>query len=323
MQLKQRRKSAKKHKYNRPKPQKRKVVPKRSKCEEPEPKKTKKVIIQREMDKSEVIETLSIFFYNAIQKNEKSKPRRNVGGTTTALCIAPSIFNSHDVLRVTPPTVEEIKLFISSIFDRRRLAAETGVFALVLLMRTSIKMNSSNWMRLILVSLLLANKEAEDVYSVWNVRFVGLIPNLPVYEINLLEMEFLQYLKYRLHVERPTYEKYYKQLVALIPEKPEITENPDPEESETLISSESENSLPRLDDTDVNPLDEDVDVNEIQPNFDDSEEEEFGNSEKNPAYYGTPVPAYPAKPRNSAAVIVLRPPPGRISEKISRVESIP
>jgi len=83
---------------------------------------------------------------------------------------------------------------------------------------------SRNVARLILMALLLANKDAEDVYTVWNVRFVGIIPNLPVYEINFLEMEFLQILQYRLHVERVEYERFYRKLLTLLPEKSEAEE---------------------------------------------------------------------------------------------------
>jgi len=172
--------------------------------------------LEKEMDRNEVIESLAIYFYNSILKNQTPKiPRRK---RSSVLCTSPSIFNSTDI-HVASPTILEIRNFIETIFEKRRLAAESGVVALVLFSRAGVKVNSSNWMRLILVILLLANKEAEDVYSVWNVRFVGIIPNLPVYEINLLEMEFLKYLKYRLHVEKPTYKKFYKQLLALLPEK--------------------------------------------------------------------------------------------------------
>jgi len=94
------------------------------------------------------------------------------------------------------------------------------------------------------MALLLANKEAEDVYTVWNVRFVGIIPNLPGYEINFLEMEFLQILNYRLHVERAEYERYYRELLSFLPEKSEaeeseanVTELLDPE---LMEASESE-----------------------------------------------------------------------------------
>jgi len=218
-----RRRSAKKQKCNRAKFQKQrsKMIARRAKAPEKILPKTKD-LGKKEMDVNDVREALAIFFFNTIQQNEKSKQRRHVG-CTTYTCSGPSLFNTPDI-PLTIPTLSEIQDFISLIFKKRRLAAETGVVALVLIMRTRIKMNATNWMRLIMMGMLLANKEAEDVYNVWNVRYVGIIPNLPGYEINVLEMEFLQYLNYRLHVERPTYDKYYLQLHVLVPERPEKEE---------------------------------------------------------------------------------------------------
>jgi len=206
------------------------------------PPKPSKDLMEKIMNKDEVIESLAIFFYNSIQKNEKSWRR------CTPVQTAPSIFSSTD-FHATTPTIPQIRELIETIFEKRRLAAESGVVALVLFSRAGVKINSSNWMRLILVILLLANKEAEDVYSVWNVRFVGIIPNVPVYEINLLELEFLKYLKYRLHVERPTYQKFYKKLVVLLPEKTseekvEKSAEDDAEEfDESMQNEESEEPL--------------------------------------------------------------------------------
>jgi len=221
VQQQNRRRSTKnKQKYNRAK--RSRVNTRRAKETQQTLPKTKNHV-EKEMDLNDVLEALSVFFFNTIQQNEKPKhTRRHVGGSTPSLH-GPSLFNTPDI-HVSTPTLSEIRDFISLIFEKRRLAPETGVVALVLIMRTRIKINSSNWMRLIMMGMLLANKEAEDVFNVWNVRFVGIIPNLPGYEINVLEMEFLSYLKYRLHVERPTYEKYYKQLHVLVPERSEKEE---------------------------------------------------------------------------------------------------
>jgi len=219
-----RRRSAKKQKSKRAKFQKQrsKMFATRAKAPDKILPKTKDLVGKKEMDVNDVREALAIFFFNTIQQNEKSKQRRHVG-CSTYTCSGPSLFNTPDI-PLTTPTLSEIQDFVSLIFEKRRLAAETGVVALVLIMRTRIKMNATNWMRLIMLGMLLSNKEAEDVYNVWNVRYVGIIPNLPGYEINVLEMEFLQYLNYRLHVERPTYDKYYLQLHALVPERPEKEE---------------------------------------------------------------------------------------------------
>jgi len=210
-QKQRRRRSAKKRENRKHQKQRSRMLASRRTKEPQTLPKPKDKIEKKTMNKNEVIESLAIFFYNSIQKNEKPRRRRRCPVQT-----APSIFSD---FRALSPAIPEIRVFIETIFEKRRLAAESGVVALVLFSRAGVKINSSNWMRLILVILLLANKEAEDVYSVWNVRFVGIIPNVPVYEINLLELEFLKYLKYRLHVESLTYQKFYNKLVALLPEK--------------------------------------------------------------------------------------------------------
>jgi hypothetical protein len=291
----QQRRSAKKQK-NKAKLQKRsKILAKqRSKKATEQPPLTTHHDLNREMTNTEVIESLALFCVNAITKNEKIKsPRRN---HTT--CCAPSIFNEPDLTKVSVPSVQQIQDFVNLIFEKRRLAAETGVVGFVLLMRTNIKITSANWMRLVMIALLLANKEAEDFYNVWNVRFVGIVPNLQVYEINLLEMEFLQNIKYRLHVEPPTYQKYYQQLVTLIPIS-EMCEIPEekfeemceiPEEN---YETESENASPEKS-TNLNPLAEE---------------------------YFTKIESHLVSSIHNAVRPFLR--PGKFTEKNPRIESIP
>jgi len=165
------------------------------------------------MDRIDVVIALSTYIYNNIEKQEKLRKSK----------IAPSIFNEHDL--DISHTFEEICEFIQKIFDKRRLQPESGVVALIYLNRTRHRITSYNWKRLVLVSFILSNKEAEDVYSVWNVRFVGFIPSLPVFEINVLELEFLQHINYRLHIETTEYYHYYHQLQLLIPERLDISKD--------------------------------------------------------------------------------------------------
>jgi len=174
------------------------------------------------------------FIFNCIQKYERLKPRHY----GVSCFPGPRIFNSTEQ-NIQTPEEKDIKDFIQAIFDKRRLHVESGIIALVLLMRTGIKINSLNWMRLILISLLLANKQSEDVYSVWNAKFVGLIPNLENLEINILELEFLQYLKYKLHIETSTYQQYYTKLQNLTPVEEEEVE----EEVEMAIVKDVDTSL--------------------------------------------------------------------------------
>jgi hypothetical protein len=203
----------------------------RSESERLKKKEAGRVVVKQELERDDVIKAMAKFIYNCIQQYERLKPRHY----GVSCFPGPRIFNSTDS-NVQPPEVLDIKDFIQAIFDKRRLQVESGIIGLVLLMRTGIKINSLNWMRLILISLLLANKQSEDVYSVWNAKFVGLIPNLENLEINILELEFLQYLKYKLHIETSTYQQYYTKLQNLTPVEEE-------EEVEIAISVEDEASL--------------------------------------------------------------------------------
>jgi hypothetical protein len=200
-------------------------------------------VVKQELEREDVIQAMAKFIYNCIQKYERLKPRHY----GVSCFPGPRIFNSTDP-NIQLPEVLDIKDFIQAIFDKRRLQVEAGIIALVLLMRTGIKISSLNWMRLVLISLLLANKQSEDVYSVWNAKFVGLIPNVENLEINILELEFLQYLKYKLHIETSTYQQYYKKLQNLTPVEEEVEmaiavndaslENPSSEKSQEMSDLE-------------------------------------------------------------------------------------
>jgi hypothetical protein len=189
-----------------------------------------KRIFKAELDRIDVVHGMSRLIYNYIQRYEQFlKPRYpNFPG--------PRLFNSTESELLQSPRIEHIQNFIQSIFDKRRtLHVESGIIALILLNRTKIKIHSHNWMRLVLISLLLANKHCEDVYSVYNAKFVGLIPNLENLEINILELEFLKFLKYRLHIETKTYEQYYSKLQKFFPvEAAEISV-----EDDLMITEES------------------------------------------------------------------------------------
>jgi len=170
-----------------------------------------KRVFKQELDRLDIVHGMARLIYNYIQRYEQLlKPRSpNFPG--------PRLFTSTEP-EIQSPGIEYIQNFIQSIFDKRRtLHVESGIIALILLNRTKIKIHSHNWMRLVLISLLLANKHCEDVYSVYNAKFVGLVPNLENLEINILELEFLKFLKYRLHIETETYEQYYSKLQKFFP----------------------------------------------------------------------------------------------------------
>jgi len=207
-------------------------------------------VVKQELERDDVIQAMAKFIYNCIQKYERLKPRHY----GVSCFPGPRIFNSTEQ-NIQPPEEIDIKDFIQAIFDKRRLQVESGIIALVLLMRTGIKINSLNWMRLILISLLLANKQSEDVYSVWNAKFVGLIPNVENLEINILELEFLQYLKYKLHIETSTYQQYYTKLQNLTPLEEE-------EEVEMVISVKDDASL-------ENPFNEKAEMSDLEELLDE------------------------------------------------------
>jgi len=166
----------------------------------------------------------------------------------------PRLFNSTEYS--PSPSIDQIQQFIQDIFDKRRLHVEAGIISLILLNRTGITLHSQNWMRLLLISLLLANKHCEDVYSVYNAKFVGFIPNLENLEINILELDFLKYLKYRLHIETETYEEYYANLQKFFPieeeENSSNTEETDSIEEDEVLSSALDTSASSLDNIDHN-----------------------------------------------------------------------
>jgi len=204
--------------------------------------------VKAELDRSDVIEGMALFIQDYILRyNQLYKPRyhSNFPG--------PRIFNSTEYSKV--PEITQIQYFIQKIFYARRLHVESGIIALILLNRTGIIIHSQNWMRLLLISLLLANKHCEDVYSVYNAKFVGLIPNVENLEINILELEFLKYLKYRLHIETKTYEEYYAKLQNFFPIEEEDnrsnTEETDSIEEE-VYSSTLDYSTSSLDNVDQN-----------------------------------------------------------------------
>jgi len=190
-------------------------------------------IFKQELEKSDVIEGLARVIHDYVQRYDQLLKPRYQGSHFPG----PRLFNTPEPTTYSP-CLEDIRAFIQSIYDKRHyLHVESGIIALILLNRTNIKIHSQNWMRMVLIAMLLANKHCEDVYSVYNAKFVGLIPNLENLEINILELEFLKFLKYRLHIETETYNHYYAKLQEFFPieEKLEtISEVLTSEEAQTI-----------------------------------------------------------------------------------------
>ncbi|EKX43970.1 hypothetical protein GUITHDRAFT_39669, partial [Guillardia theta CCMP2712] len=73
-------------------------------------------------------------------------------------------------------------------------------------------LNSHNWQRLILVSMMLATKTFDDKYysnKVW-----GKIGGITTAELNNLELEFLNLMGWRMQLNRDEYEWYAEELRA-------------------------------------------------------------------------------------------------------------
>jgi hypothetical protein len=192
--------------------------------------------LKQELDKSDVIEGFARVILDYVQRyNQFFKPRYH-----GSYYPGPRLFNCHEPVSETP-CLEQIRAFIQSIYDKRQqLHVESGIIALILLHRSNVKIHSQNWMRMILIAFLLANKHCEDVYSVYNAKFIGLIPNLGNLEINILELEFLKFLKYRLHIESETYDQYHAKLQEFFPI---VDEEEKLDDALEVIISEDEESL--------------------------------------------------------------------------------
>jgi len=210
---------------------------------------TRSKSVKSELERSDVIQGMALLLQDCIMRYELINRRRN----RTCNFPGPRIFNSTEYSQI--PEIDQIQEFIQTIFDKRRLHVESGIIALILLHRTGINIHSQNWMRLVLISLLLANKHCEDVYSVYNAKFVGIIPNLENLEINILELEFLKFLKYRLHIETETYEEYYAILQNFFPIEEEEDNSSNTEETDSIEEEEyrENNSTSSTDTIDQNP----------------------------------------------------------------------
>jgi len=167
--------------------------------------------IKESLDCADVKRGLALAIFNSTQFHHQSRSKN-----PKLAYPKPVLF--HNPEHFTPPSFEEILTLIEKIFDKRRLPLEAGIVALILLHRTRISITSYNWERLILISLLLANKQIEDVYSVWNSKFLEIIPNLTNLEINVLELEYLQILKYQLYIDECSYKTMYEKVRSVTPE---------------------------------------------------------------------------------------------------------
>jgi hypothetical protein len=138
-------------------------------------------------------------------------------------------------------SVDNIFHFMKSAFRIAQWSPECNVLAMVLLTRlvgsTQVTFNERNWEKLLLCSLLLAQKLWDDT-PLANVDFPELwrqiYPNLgatgpgscDLLLINQMERLFLEKLHYDIHVDRATYTKFYFELHALTDDKGQFALKP-------------------------------------------------------------------------------------------------
>src|SRR5689334_16884451 len=94
-------------------------------------------------------------------------------------------------------------------------------------------MNVHTWRRIVLASLIVADKVFED-YAVWNADFLSLFPQTDIQDLNTLEREFLNFLQYATTFKASDYAKYYFALKELSDNKDILPAKPLSQEQATM-----------------------------------------------------------------------------------------
>mmetsp|Transcript_22672 Transcript_22672/g.89691 ORF Transcript_22672/g.89691 Transcript_22672/m.89691 type:complete len:278 (+) Transcript_22672:50-883(+) len=133
------------------------------------------------------------------------------------------IANDDPDLTIAPET-DAVYTFINTIFKTERLSAECAIMMLAYIerIRTSAKvtMDSTNWRRVLLSTLILASKVWED-QAVWNVDFLSVFPNVDVKDLGQLEKVLLRLIQYNVSLSASVYANYYFELRSLAEENEE------------------------------------------------------------------------------------------------------
>lgn len=130
--------------------------------------------------------------------------------------------SSYKMEKVEPkypiPTVNAIYKFARHLFIKAQLSAECSIVCLVyverLMKKGGLLLLSTNWRPVLLCGLLLASKLWQDLSS-WNVEFSQVYPQYPLENINRLEREFVQALRWEFFISGSLYAKYYFALRAM------------------------------------------------------------------------------------------------------------
>jgi len=113
------------------------------------------------------------------------------------------------------PSIDEIYMFINSIFVRARFSPECNIIGLVYINRVianaSIPLHRANWRPLILAALILAQKIWDDKCLATS-NFALICPKYSKKQVKFFEVKFLELLQYQATVTQSLYAKYYFEL---------------------------------------------------------------------------------------------------------------
>jgi len=120
------------------------------------------------------------------------------------------------------PSAHTICHYLTLIFNGEKLSCECAVMALAyvdrLLSLTNLHLHASNWRRIALGAIIVASKVWED-QAVWNVDFLSVFPYISVEDLNRLERQFLNGIKYMVTLKSSVYTKYYLDIRSLSKKK--------------------------------------------------------------------------------------------------------